>query len=129
MTHFYRRALNMLRAWRNLRANFDPGTIGCVEELRLNRRDEIPAERVEVCREEGSCLVESSRTQLLPYRTAENLCVDLGFPQHLEGLVEGVLFKAREADTSSGGSSLHALDEVLPGPDPHKLPSGRLHVD
>src|SRR5690606_29000872 len=93
----------------------DARAVGRLKERGIGRGDAVPAQRVEVGREQLGP-IEAALGHVLPARAAEDPGVDLTLPQDLERIAERVVFEARERDEGrlavvAGRGD--ALDEVL----------------
>jgi hypothetical protein len=105
----------------------DAGAKRRLEQLRIGGGDAIPAQRVQVGREQSG-LIEASGRQVLPRSVVENLGIDLLVPEHLQVLALRVVVDARQ--TRDRGI-LHRLtgddflDEVPPLPDADDLAGTR----
>jgi hypothetical protein len=77
----------------------DAGAIGRLKQLRVGRRDRVPAERSVVGREMAR-QVEVPLREARPVGLAHPLRVHLFLPQHLEFFALRIVFEARESDQS-----------------------------
>ena len=95
--------------------DLDARPVGRLEEPGIGRGDAVPAQGVEVGREQIRA-IEAPLGHRLPAALAEDPRVELALPQHLEGLAEGVVLEAGQADQGGVAVSVRGreiLDEVL----------------
>ena len=101
-----------------IRVDADARTVGRLKELRIGRRDRVPAQRV-VVGAELAWIVEMSLRQLRPVRGADALCINFFFPENFQVLPFGVVFETGESDEGlvlRRGRGFHAFHEVSPRP-------------
>ena len=100
----------------------DAGAEGRLKEVRVRRRDAVPAERMQIGREEVA-RIEASVGDLLPRLPGQDLRVDFLLPEHRQRLPLGVVVEARHSTrvASSPICGSDILDKVLALPDADDL--------